>query len=133
MAHPAAERGSATVALTVAAALLLLITVLIGAVAGITSQQGSGCSAQPAPAAGATAAIPASYLTLFEKAGTAYGIPWPVLAAIGFEESDFGADDGPSSAGALGPCSSSPPPGPSSATAATSWTRPTPSRPPPAS
>jgi cell wall-associated NlpC family hydrolase len=96
MAHPAAERGSATVALTAAAALLLLITVLIGAVAGVTSQQASACSAQPAPAAGATAAIPASYLALFEKAGTAYGIPWPVLA-------DFGADDGPSSAGALGP------------------------------
>ena len=103
MAHPAAERGSATVALTAAAALLLLITVLIGAVAGVTSQQSSACSAQPAPAAGATAAIPASYLALFEKAGAAYGIPWPVLAAIGFEESDFGADDGPSSAGALGP------------------------------
>ena len=103
MAHPAAERGPAAIALTAAAALLLLITVLIGAVAGVTSQQGPGCSAQPAPAAEATAAIPASYLALFEKAGAAYGIPWPVLAAIGFEESGFGADDGPSSAGALGP------------------------------
>jgi cell wall-associated NlpC family hydrolase len=103
MAHPAAERGSATVALTAAAALLLLITVLTGAVAGVTSQQDPGCSAQPAPAAEATATIPASYLALFEKAGAAYGIPWPVLAAIGFEESGFGTDDGPSSAGALGP------------------------------
>ena len=103
MAHPAAERGPAAIALTAAAALLLLITVLTGAVAGVTSQQGPGCSAQPAPAADATAAIPASYLALFEKAGAAYGIPWPVLAAIGFEESGFGADDGPSSAGALGP------------------------------
>jgi cell wall-associated NlpC family hydrolase len=103
MAHPAAERGPAAIALTAAAALLLVITVLTGAVAGVTSQQGPGCSAQPAPAAEATAAIPASYLALFEKAGAAYGIPWPVLAAIGFEESGFGADDGPSSAGALGP------------------------------
>jgi cell wall-associated NlpC family hydrolase len=103
MAHPAAEHGPAAIALTAAAALLLLITVLTGAVAGVTSQQGPGCSAQPAPAAEATAAIPASYLALFEKAGAAYGIPWPVLAAIGFEESGFGTDDGPSSAGALGP------------------------------
>jgi cell wall-associated NlpC family hydrolase len=103
MAHPAADRGPAAIALTAAAALLLLITVLTGAVAGVTSQQGPGCSAQPAPAAEATATIPASYLALFEKAGAAYGIPWPVLAAIGFEESGFGADDGPSSAGALGP------------------------------
>jgi cell wall-associated NlpC family hydrolase len=103
MAHPAAERGSATIALSAAAALLLLVAVLIGAVAGVTGQQASACSAQPAPAAQATAAIPASYLALFEKAGAEYGIPWPVLAAIGSVESGFGTNNGPSSAGALGP------------------------------
>jgi peptidoglycan DL-endopeptidase CwlO len=103
MAHPAAERGSATITLTIAVALLILLAVLAGAVAGITAQQGPGCTSQPAPSAQAASAIPARYLALFEKAGTAYGIPWPVLAAIGHEESDFGTDDGPSSAGALGP------------------------------
>jgi cell wall-associated NlpC family hydrolase len=105
MAHPAAERGSATIAATTAIALLILLAVLIGAVAGITGGQpaAAGCTAQPAPSALARTTIPASYLALFEQAGARYGIPWPVLAGIGYEESGFGANDGPSSAGALGP------------------------------
>jgi peptidoglycan DL-endopeptidase CwlO len=101
--HPAAERGSATVTLATAAAVLLLLTAVIaGAVGGITGQEASACTAQPA-ASSATAAIPANYLADFKKAGAEYGIPWTVLAAIGEVESGFGADDGPSSAGALGP------------------------------
>ena len=103
MTDPAAERGSATIALTAAVALLLLLAILIGAVAEVTVQEGAGCTSQPAPSGVATSFIPASYLALFEQAGTAYGIPWPVLAAIGYEESGFGTDDGPSAAGALGP------------------------------
>jgi cell wall-associated NlpC family hydrolase len=103
MPHPAAERGSATVAVaTAAAVLLLLLAVIAGAVGGITAQQASACTAQPA-ASSTAASIPANYLADFKKAGTEYGIPWTVLAAIGYEESGFGANDGPSSAGALGP------------------------------
>ena len=103
MPPPAAERGSATVTLaTVAAVLLLLLAVIAGAVGGITGQEASACTAQPA-ASGAAASIPANYLADFKAAGTRYGIPWTVLAAIGDVESGFGANDGPSSAGALGP------------------------------
>jgi cell wall-associated NlpC family hydrolase len=103
MRHPAAERGSATVTLaTVAAVLLLLLAVIAGAVGGITGQEASACTSQPA-ASSAAASIPASYLADFKAAGTRYGIPWTVLAAIGQVESGFGANDGPSSAGALGP------------------------------
>jgi cell wall-associated NlpC family hydrolase len=103
MPPPAAERGSATVTLaTIAAVLLLLLAVIAGAVGGITGQQASACTAQPA-ASGAAASIPANYLADFKAAGTRYGIPWTVLAAIGEVESGFGANDGPSSAGALGP------------------------------
>jgi hypothetical protein len=103
MPSPAAERGSATVTLaTVAALLLLIVAVIAGAAGGITGQEAAACTAQPA-ASSAAAAIPANYLADFRKAGTEYGIPWTVLAAIGYEESGFGADDGPSSAGALGP------------------------------
>jgi cell wall-associated NlpC family hydrolase len=103
MPHPAAERGSATVTVATAAALLLLLlAVIAGAVGGITAQQASACTAQPA-ASSTAASIPANYLADFKKAGTEYGIPWTVLAAIGYEESGFGANDGPSSAGALGP------------------------------
>jgi peptidoglycan DL-endopeptidase CwlO len=102
MPPPAAERGSATVTLaTAAAVLLLLLAVIAGAVGGITGQEAAACTSQPA--ASSAAAIPANYLADFKKAGTTYNIPWTVLAAIGEVESGFGANDGPSSMGALGP------------------------------
>jgi murein DD-endopeptidase MepM/ murein hydrolase activator NlpD len=40
--------------------------------------------------------------SLWRRAGAAYGIPWPVLAAINKIESNFGRNMGPSSAGAIG-------------------------------
>jgi cell wall-associated NlpC family hydrolase len=109
MPPPAAERGSATVTISAVAALLLLfIAVIAGAASGITGQEVSACTAQPA-ASSAAASIPKSYLADFKKAGTEYGIPWTVLAAIGKVESGFGQNDGPSSAGALGPMQFEPP------------------------
>jgi murein DD-endopeptidase MepM/ murein hydrolase activator NlpD len=39
---------------------------------------------------------------LWQRAGSAYGIPWQVLAAINKVESNFGRNMGPSSAGAIG-------------------------------
>ena len=39
---------------------------------------------------------------LWQRAGSAYGIPWNVLAAINKIESNFGGNMGPSSAGAVG-------------------------------
>jgi murein DD-endopeptidase MepM/ murein hydrolase activator NlpD len=39
---------------------------------------------------------------IWRQAGTAYGIPWEVLAAINKIESNFGRNMGPSSAGAIG-------------------------------
>ena len=41
-------------------------------------------------------------LSLWQRAGAAYGVPWRVLAAINKVESDFGRNMGPSSAGAIG-------------------------------
>jgi cell wall-associated NlpC family hydrolase len=41
-------------------------------------------------------------LGLWQKAGTAYGVPWEVLAAINQVESNFGRNMGPSYAGAVG-------------------------------
>jgi murein DD-endopeptidase MepM/ murein hydrolase activator NlpD len=41
-------------------------------------------------------------LQLWRDAGSAYGIPWQVLAAVNKIESDFGRNMGPSSAGAIG-------------------------------
>jgi murein DD-endopeptidase MepM/ murein hydrolase activator NlpD len=41
-------------------------------------------------------------LSLWQRAGTGYGVPWQVLAAINKIESNFGRNMGPSSAGAVG-------------------------------
>src|SRR6202020_3307572 len=48
---------------------------------------------------------PSSYLQLFQESAAAYcpGLSWTVLAAIGQIESADGQNEGPSSAGALGP------------------------------
>jgi len=106
---PTAERGSATVILAaVAAVLLLLIAVIAGTASGVTGEEAAACTAQPA-ASRAAASIPNSYLADFQNAGAQYDIPWTVLAAIGKVESDFGHNDGPSSAGARGPMQFEPP------------------------
>ena len=105
MPESATGHGPAATTLATATAtalLLLLLAAVIGAAAGITGQQAAACTTQPA-ASSTAASIPAAYLADFKKAGTEYGIPWTVLAAIGETESGDGQDDGPSSAGALGP------------------------------
>jgi Transglycosylase SLT domain len=53
----------------------------------------------------ATTAQPGNYLQLYQESAAVYcpGLSWTVLAAIGEIESGNGANDGPSSAGALGP------------------------------
>jgi len=45
---------------------------------------------------------PAALQQLWQQAGSEYGIPWQVLAAINKVESNFGRNMGPSSAGAIG-------------------------------
>jgi murein DD-endopeptidase MepM/ murein hydrolase activator NlpD len=47
-------------------------------------------------------AVPPFLLPIFQAAGTAYGIPWQVLAAINEVETDYGRDLSVSSAGAEG-------------------------------
>ena len=49
--------------------------------------------------------VPTSYMTLYQESAAQYcpKLSWTVLAAIGEIESGNGANDGPSSAGALGP------------------------------
>jgi cell wall-associated NlpC family hydrolase len=103
------EDGSASLGVVIGAAiaaLVLLIPLLISIGSSSLSTAASTCTpastTQPQPSAAASS-IPGSYLALFQNAGHQYGIPWTVLAGIGKVESDDGANDGPSSAGALGP------------------------------
>lgn len=60
--------------------------------------------AGPSFAASETARFPgpAFLLPIYEAAGAEYGVPWQVLAAINEIETNFGRNQGPSSAGAVG-------------------------------
>ena len=55
-----------------------------------------------APAAAAE--IPPDHLAVMRQVSNQTGIPWQILAAISKVESGFGANMGPSSAGAIGYC-----------------------------
>ena len=82
-----------------AAALLGVCSTALSALAGGAVEDSS-----PAPSALASADVPAAWLGLTEAAAaTCPGLSWSVLAAIARVESDFGADDATSSAGAEGP------------------------------
>jgi cell wall-associated NlpC family hydrolase len=93
-------------ALSAAAALALLPVLVIAAATG--AFQGIGV-ADPTQAADSD--IPPGYLQLYLAAGSAYGVPWQILAAVGKVECDHGRNPDPSctqegaenSAGAGGP------------------------------
>jgi Transglycosylase SLT domain len=87
-------------------------TVLSNAIKSVTGTSASVVNLIPAAAgstlpvtSAATVGRPANYLQLYQDAAARYcpGLSWTVLAAIGEIESGDGANDGPSSAGALGP------------------------------
>jgi cell wall-associated NlpC family hydrolase len=102
-------RGSGLLAPVILAVLALVLTVpLLAATAGMSALTAATATCPPGgavqqQASAAANSIPKNYLTLFQQAGSQYGISWAVLAAIGKVESDDGLNDGPSSAGALGP------------------------------
>src|SRR4051794_35420435 len=112
--------------LVAAAALALLVSsaeAADGPVLGFTvSSTSPAATPTSVPSAGAPNApgaisVPVSFTTppalvqqldltalrqIWQQAGSAYGIPWNVLAAINKIESNFGQNMGPSSAGAIG-------------------------------
>jgi hypothetical protein len=93
MGRARGDDGSATATVLVVLAVLALLFIPFLLVAGSAGQStaASACTpggtSQPRPSATAQTSIPASYLALFEQTGLKYGIPWPVLAAIGDVES----------------------------------------------
>jgi len=64
-----------------------------------------GLRQEQLPVGGAASGRPSTYLELFKASAAKYcpGLSWTVLAAIGQIESGDGTNNGPSSAGALGP------------------------------
>ncbi|HSZ12876.1 MAG TPA: bifunctional lytic transglycosylase/C40 family peptidase [Solirubrobacteraceae bacterium] len=91
--------------------MLLLPVLVIGAAAGLLGGGADASLGQPTASVESVAGIPPEYLRLFEAAGSAYGVPWTVLAGIGKVECDDGQDPDPAcaqegatnSAGAGGP------------------------------
>ncbi len=84
--------------------LVLGITLASGIVGGAAVGVVSASSATPVEVG--VVDIPPDYLALYQAAGAAYGVPWPVLAAIGKVESDHGRNPAayrPNEAGAQGP------------------------------
>jgi hypothetical protein len=76
-----------------------------GKIVNLRQQQVSKPASPSTPAATQSSGLPTSYLQLFQESAADYcpGLSWTVLAAIGQIESADGTNDGPSSAGALGP------------------------------
>ena len=74
----------------------LLLT--MAALGGVPEPSQSGASAA------AIAEIPPEHLAVMQQVGATTGVPWHLLAAIAQVESGFGANMGPSSAGAMGYC-----------------------------
>jgi hypothetical protein len=60
-----------------------------GAAGGGDCTDTSGAASQPQQSVGANS-IPSNYLALYKKAGQDYGIPWNVLAGIGWVETHHG-------------------------------------------
>jgi hypothetical protein len=77
-----------------------------GKVVDLRQQQLPGSQATSVPTSEtASNQLPSTYLQLFQESAARYcpGLSWTVLAAIGQIESGDGTNEGPSSAGALGP------------------------------
>ena len=79
------------------------VALTLCAVAPVSAQ--AACSTAVIRAS-ATASIPPDYLALYQRWGSAYGVPWQLLAAVGSVESRHGRDPGayvPHTRGVLGP------------------------------
>jgi hypothetical protein len=91
----ASSAGALRIAVSLAAASVLVLAAFAG-ILGIAS--GSDTCAggdQASPSATADRDIPASYLTAYRMAGSEFGVPWQVLAAIGAIETDHGRSTAP--------------------------------------
>jgi cell wall-associated NlpC family hydrolase len=86
---------------------VMFMAALIGGTTGALTAAGGtapGCATTDQPGVSRAADdIPAEYLRLYRATGSAYGIPWTVLAAIGHIETHHGRDQRVSGAGARGP------------------------------
>ncbi|MDX6620349.1 MAG: hypothetical protein QOK36_2735 [Gaiellales bacterium] len=82
---------------------ICIATTLIAVAAPVTAQ--AACSTAVTRAS-SVAGVPPDYLALYQRWGSAYSVPWQLLAAVGSVESRHGQDPGayvPHTRGVLGP------------------------------
>lgn len=91
------------VAAKLAVGLFLGLLLVIMVVTLFTNQATMTTGAQYRPSQLALREIPGRYLRLYQVTADRYGLDWAILAAVGAIESGHGRNNGPSSAGALGP------------------------------
>jgi hypothetical protein len=94
------------IAIGVAAAVLVVPVVLFGAVSFAVQVSCLDACMTPGRAHTVTSDIPIEMGGLYERAADRFGIPWPLLAAVGRVECDHGRDprcSRPNEAGAEGP------------------------------
>jgi len=97
---PAAEKGG------VRSGVLTRIGVVLAVCAAAAPATAQGACATSVTRSSAVASIPSGYLALYQKWGSAYAVPWQLLAAVGSVESRHGRDSRayvPHTRGVLGP------------------------------
>ncbi|MEO8690019.1 MAG: lytic transglycosylase domain-containing protein [Solirubrobacteraceae bacterium] len=92
-----AIKPSATLTIGAIVAAAVIALAALSALLAVVAAQGacSGAGLEARPSSEAKRGIPPSYLTLYQQAGRAYSLPWPVLAAIGSIETDHGRSRAP--------------------------------------
>jgi hypothetical protein len=94
---PDASKAPATLTVAALAAMAVIGLAALSAVLSVLAAHGtcSETSAETAPGGAARREIPATYLSLYQHAGSVCGVPWSVLAAIGSIETDHGRSRAP--------------------------------------
>jgi hypothetical protein len=95
MGVKATSVGPLRVAVPLAAALVLLLAAFAGLLGVAMDSDTCAGDSHATPSAKADRAIPASYLAAYRTADSEFGVPWPVLAAIGAIETDHGRSTAP--------------------------------------
>ena len=82
-------------ALPLAAASVLLLAAFAGLLGVAAGPDACAGGDQASPTAETDRAIPPNYLVAYRTAGSEFGVPWQVLAAIGAIETDHGRSTAP--------------------------------------
>jgi hypothetical protein len=90
------RKRSIRILIAAAAAVPLMLAMGAALISVLIGQSCPGRASGDAPSKVARREIPASFLSIYERVGSRYRIPWEILSGIGREECDKGRDPDPS-------------------------------------